>query len=334
MSTVADALFADLRGPRHRRALGRAVTLLESERPADRAAADRLTELALRHGGNDALRIGISGTPGVGKSTFIERFGLELIGAGHRVAVLAVDPTSSLSGGSILGDKTRMDELGRHPAAYIRPSPSSGHLGGVGPASRATILLCGAAGYDRVIVETVGVGQAEWQVHGMTDVFLLLAQPAAGDELQGIKRGILELADLVIVNKADLLPDAAKQTAQELRRSLHLAPARADDWAVPVLLASALTGKGLPKILDVLGGYAGAVPTQNSRVVTRRAGQLETWVRERCAGRLQRALTAYLDGKREQTDGFRSLLDEPASLSSATDVLLLDFLHNVNLTDT
>ncbi len=342
----ADELFAELGTDRHRRALGRAITLLESERPQDRETADRLTELAARNGGPEALRIGISGTPGVGKSTFIERFGLELVGAGHRVAVLAVDPTSSLSGGSILGDKTRMAELGRSDRAYIRPSPSSGYLGGVGPASRATILLCGAAGYDRVIVETVGVGQAEWQVHGMTDVFLLLAQPAAGDELQGIKRGILELADLVVVNKADLLPDAARQTAQELRRSLHLAPAREDAWTVPVLLGSALTGQGMDKIIGVLGEYseispelgsrrrAGAKISDSDRIGRRRAAQVETWLRERCAHQLQRQLTSYLDRRREQTDEFRSLLDERTTLSSAADVLLADFLQNVNLSDT
>ena len=224
-------LFTALVGPQHRRALGRAITLVESSRPEDLAPAAELIALAERHTPlRPTFRLGISGTPGVGKSTFIEAYGQELVRRGHRLAVLAIDPTSSLSGGSILGDKTRMELLTRLPEVYIRPSPNAGELGGVGPASRAAVLLCEAAGYDYVIVETVGVGQSEWQVHSMTDAFLLLAQPASGDELQGIKRGILELADHLVVNKADSLPREARLAAAELRRSLHLAPARPDGW--------------------------------------------------------------------------------------------------------
>jgi len=262
----AEELFAELRSANHRRALGRAITLLESTHPEDRRLADELVDIAL----NDlptkpTFRLGISGTPGVGKSTFIEHFGLKVARLGHRLAVLAIDPSSSLSGGSILGDKTRMEELTRHPNVFIRPSPTGGHLGGVGAASRAAVLLCEAAGYDYVMLETVGVGQAEWQVHGMTDAFLLLAQPGAGDDLQGIKRGILELADIVAVNKTDRLPEAAKQTALELRRGLHLAPARPDGWAVPILSISALAGTGLSEVHEKLEAYLKKMRTQVGR---------------------------------------------------------------------
>jgi LAO/AO transport system kinase len=206
-----------------RRALAKAITLLESTRADHRAQSDALLTALLPHTGA-SLRIGISGVPGVGKSTFIETLGLHLIAQhGHRVAVLAVDPSSSLSGGSILGDKTRMEQLSVAPNAFIRPSPTSGALGGVAEHTREAMLLCEAAGYDVVIVETVGVGQSETAVAGMTDLFVLLQLPNAGDDLQAIKRGVMELADLVVINKADL-DDAAATRAQAQIASAVRAP--------------------------------------------------------------------------------------------------------------
>jgi LAO/AO transport system kinase len=204
-----------------RRAMAKAITLLESTRADHRAQADELLTAMLPHTGK-ALRLGISGVPGVGKSTFIEALGLYLIGQGHRVAVLAVDPSSTVSGGSILGDKTRMEHLSVHPQAYIRPSPSSGTLGGVAEKTRESMLVCEAAGYSVVLVETVGVGQSETAVANMTDMFCLLQLPNAGDDLQAIKKGVMELADLVVINKADIDPNAATRARAQITSSLRL----------------------------------------------------------------------------------------------------------------
>jgi LAO/AO transport system kinase len=204
-----------------RRAIAKAITLLESTRSDHRAQGDALLTALLQHTGG-AFRLGISGVPGVGKSTFIEALGLYLIAHGHRVAVLAVDPSSSLSGGSILGDKTRMEKLSVHDKAYIRPSPSSGTLGGVAEKTREAMLVCEAAGYDIVIVETVGVGQSETAVQGMTDMFCLLQLPNAGDDLQAIKRGVMELADLVVINKSDLDVAAATRAQAQITSALRL----------------------------------------------------------------------------------------------------------------
>ncbi len=208
-------------GLAQRRSIAKAITLLESTRADHRAQADDLLTALLPHTGN-SFRLGISGVPGVGKSTFIETLGLYLIEQGHRVAVLTIDPSSSVSGGSILGDKTRMERLSMHERAYIRPSPSSGTLGGVAEKTREAMLVCEAAGYDIVIVETVGVGQSETAVQGMTDMFVLLQLPNAGDDLQSIKKGVMELADLVVVNKADLDPDAATRAQAQIMSSLRL----------------------------------------------------------------------------------------------------------------
>lgn len=325
--TSAAELFAQIQGRHHRRALGKAITLLESTRPEDRAVADELMDLALAaNRGKSSFRLGVSGTPGVGKSTFVENFGLEVIKAGHRLAVLAIDPSSSLSGGSILGDKTRMEELSRHPEAYIRPSPNAGHLGGVGAASRAAVLLCEAAGYDYIMVETVGVGQAEWQVHGMTDAFLLLSQPAAGDDLQSIKRGILELADLILVNKADRMPKAAKETARQLRQGLHLAPPRPDDWIVKVSTISALNGDGLAKARAQLQKYYQHAQLTGT-LATRRQQQLLQWLRERCQQSVNLKLDQFLKQRSETSDGLQRIIDEQITLSSATDVLIAEFFQ-------
>ncbi|MFZ6005524.1 MAG: methylmalonyl Co-A mutase-associated GTPase MeaB [Actinomycetota bacterium] len=231
-----------------RAALARAVTLVESTRPDHRAESRELLEAVLPSTGA-AMRIGVSGAPGTGKSTLIEALGLHAIEAGHRVAVLAIDPSSSVSGGSILGDKTRMAELSRSSDAFIRPSPSSGTLGGVARRTREAMLLCEAAGFDLVIVETVGVGQSEVAVADMVDLFLLVASPAGGDELQGIKRGIMELADVIAVNKADSdLLAAAERAAAELRHALRLLRPKRVGWEVQVLTCSALTGAGVSEL--------------------------------------------------------------------------------------
>jgi LAO/AO transport system kinase len=234
-----------------RRALSRAITLVESSRDDHRAEAEQLlAELLPASGG--ALRLGISGAPGVGKSTFIEAFGLAAIGAGHRVAVLAVDPSSKRGGGSILGDKTRMPELARHDDAYIRPSPAGKTLGGVARRTRDAMTLAEAAGFDVVIVETVGVGQSETAVADMVDLFLLLLAPGGGDDLQGIKKGIVELADLLVVNKADGdLKPAALRAVADYRHALRMLRPAAADEAMPLVLAvSALTGEGIPQIWE------------------------------------------------------------------------------------
>jgi len=228
-----------------RRALARGVTLVESTLAEHRAEARALLEDVLPRTGA-AMRLGVSGAPGTGKSTLIEALGLQAIADGRRVAVLAVDPSSSVSGGSILGDKTRMSGLGRHPEAFIRPSPSSGTLGGVARRTREAMLLCEAAGFDLVIVETVGVGQSEVAVADLVDLFLLVASPAGGDELQGVKRGIMELADLIAVNKADgELAGPARHAAAELRRAVHLLRPKRPGWTVEVATLSALTGDGV-----------------------------------------------------------------------------------------
>ena len=230
------------------RALSKAITLIES-RNLDHSlvATTLLDELLPASGG--AIRLGISGVPGVGKSTFIEALGLHLTGAGHKVAVLAVDPTSQLSGGSILGDKTRMEELSRDPRAFIRPSPSGDTLGGVARKTRETMLLCEAAGYDVIIVETVGVGQSEITVASMVDFFLLLQLPGAGDELQGIKKGVMEIADAIVINKAEgENRPRAELAARQYLNALHLLKPKSANWQIPVLLCSALRGEGIAEV--------------------------------------------------------------------------------------
>ncbi|MFN6976973.1 MAG: methylmalonyl Co-A mutase-associated GTPase MeaB, partial [Gemmobacter sp.] len=231
-----------------RRALARAVTLIESTRPDHRRKAEALLA-AVAPLGRQGLRIGLSGTPGVGKSSFIEAFGLMLTGQGHRVAVLAVDPSSVRSGGSILGDKTRMERLSRDPAAFIRPSPSRTALGGVARRTRDAVALCEAAGFDVVLIETVGVGQSETMVAEMADLFVLLLAPAGGDELQGVKRGIMEIADILLVNKADGdLRATALRTMADYAGALRLLRRRPEDpEGYPLAMTvSALTGEGLP----------------------------------------------------------------------------------------
>ena len=242
-----------------RRALARAITLVESSRPDHRDDAERLIEALLPETGK-AVRIGISGPPGAGKSTFIERFGLAGIELGRRIAVLAVDPASKRGGGAILGDKTRMAELARAPAAFIRPSSAGDSRGGIARRTREAILLCEAAGFDAILVETIGVGQAETAVAEIVDMFVLILAPAGGDELQGIKRGAIELADLVLVNKADgELAAAAHRTAADYTSAMGLIRPRNIEWPVPVRAVSALEGSGIREVWDDVDRFRAAL---------------------------------------------------------------------------
>lgn len=260
-----------------RRALAQAITLVESTRPDHRAAASELLELLMPHTGN-SIRIGISGAPGVGKSTFIEALGNHVIEQGHRVAALAIDPSSAISGGSILGDKTRMETLARRSEAYIRPSPTGTTLGGVTRRSRETLLLCEAAGFDVILVETVGVGQSETKVADMTDMFVLLLLPGGGDQLQGIKRGIMELADLVLINKADGDTEAlAARAATEYRNALQLLRPRTADWTVEVHTCSARDNVGVTDAWDVMTRHQELLRSTDE-LTARRSGQAQSWM--------------------------------------------------------
>ena len=258
-----------------RRALARAITLVESTRPDHRAEAEALLAEVLPHVGG-AVRVGISGAPGAGKSTFIEALGGHLVEHDRRVAVLAVDPSSTRSGGSILGDKTRMEQLTRSPNAFVRPSPTGGTLGGVARRTREAMLLCEAAGFDVVLVETVGVGQSEVKVAAMVDLFLVIVAPGGGDELQGLKRGIMELADLVVVNKADGdLAATAAHTAADYAAALHLVRPRIATWNPRVLTCSALTGAGISAVWDAIDEFRDCV---TDTLPALRAGQSRDWM--------------------------------------------------------
>lgn len=300
--TPAALLEGIVRGsaPVQRRAMAKAITLLESTRSDHRLQADELLTALLPHTGR-ALRLGISGVPGVGKSTFIEALGLYLIAQEHRVAVLAVDPSSSVSGGSILGDKTRMEHLSVHEQAYIRPSPSSGTLGGVAEKTREAMLVCEAAGYDVVIVETVGVGQSETAVANMTDMFCLLQLPNAGDDLQAIKKGVMELADLVVINKADIDPDAAMRARAQITSSLRLlglhgqhdhTPHEVPLWQPQVMQISALHGQGVDAFWQHVCTFRHA-QTVHGRFEAKRQQQARAWMWERIEAGLKQRFRAH-----------------------------------------
>ena len=286
-----------------RRAIAKAITLLESTRADHRAQADALLTALLPHTGN-AFRLGISGVPGVGKSTFIEVLGLYLIAQGHRVAVLTIDPSSTVSGGSILGDKTRMERLSVEERAYIRPSPSSGTLGGVAEKTREAMLVCEAAGYDVVIVETVGVGQSETAVASMTDMFVVMQLPNAGDDLQAIKKGVMELADLVVINKADIDANAAMRAEGQIKSAMRLfglvnnamanpkSNAQAADfdkqWHPQVLQLSALHNKGVDAFWAAVSEFRN-LQTANGKLAERRQQQSLAWMWERIEAGLKQA---------------------------------------------
>ena len=283
-------------GPAQRRAIAKAITLLESTRDDHRSQADELLSALLPNTGN-SMRLGISGVPGVGKSTFIEVLGLYLINKGHRVAVLTIDPSSTVSGGSILGDKTRMEKLSVHEKAYIRPSPSSGTLGGVAEKTREAMLVCEAAGYDVVIVETVGVGQSETAVAGMTDMFVLMQLPNAGDDLQAIKKGVMELADLVVINKADLDADAATRAQAQITSALRLfgqhghpdhAHHNQKIWHPTVIQLSALLGDGVDRFWDEVTKFK-TLQQSNGQLAARRKHQALSWMWERIDAGLKHA---------------------------------------------
>jgi LAO/AO transport system kinase len=283
-----------------RRAMAKGITLLESTRPDHRAQGDELLTQLLPHTGQ-SFRIGISGVPGVGKSTFIEAFGLALIAQGHRVAVLAVDPSSTVSGGSIMGDKTRMEHLSVHPQAYIRPSPSSGSLGGVAEKTREALLICEAAGYDVVLVETVGVGQSEVAVANMTDVFVLLQLPNAGDDLQAIKKGVMELADLVLINKADIDPDAATRAQAQITSAMRLlglhgrpdhAHFDAQIWHPQVMPISALKAQGMSEFWQLLTRFRD-LQQANGAWQKRRQQQSLSWMWDRIHSELIQGFRAH-----------------------------------------
>ena len=264
----------------NRVALSRAITLVESTLPSDQALAQQVLQTVLPHTGR-ALRLGITGVPGVGKSTFIEALGLHVVeNLGKRLAVLAVDPSSPRGGGSILGDKTRMPQLAAHANAFIRPSPSSGSLGGVARATREALLLCEAAGHEVIFVETVGVGQSETTVHGLVDFFLLLMLAGAGDELQGLKRGIMEMADALLITKADQGNEtAARRARREYQNALHLFPPAASGWYPPVLLTSAVAGTGIAEVWEMLANYQQQTQANGFWQERRRQQQLQ-WLHQ------------------------------------------------------
>ncbi len=271
----------------HRATLARAITLIESQAPRHRDLAHAVLTALLPHAGQ-SLRLGLTGVPGVGKSTFIEQFGLRLCDDGHRVAVLAIDPSSPLHRGSILGDKTRMNRLSQHPNAYIRPSPAGKTLGGVAHTTRETVLLCEAAGFDMVLVETVGVGQSEGLVRGLVDFFLLLLLPGGGDELQGLKKGVMELADALFINKADgESRTTARLTQAEYQQALHYQTSATPGWTPKALIGSALTGDGLDELRGLLQNFVTTTKTSGA-FQNRRQQQQRDWFHQQIQAQLLR----------------------------------------------
>jgi LAO/AO transport system kinase len=271
-----EELFEGIRA-RHRKALSQAITMVESALPEHQQVAQALISKCLPYAGN-SLRLGITGVPGAGKSTFIEAFGNYLLRSGHYLSVLAIDPSSERSGGSILGDKTRMETLAGAENAFIRPSPSGGTLGGVARKTRESIILCEAAGYDTIIVETVGVGQSETTVHSMVDFFLVLMIPGAGDELQGMKRGIMEMADAILINKADGDNiDAANRARTEYSNALHLFPLPPSGWAPQVKICSSIEETGIPEVWQMIRDYS-KFTTENGFFNQRRTEQSTYWM--------------------------------------------------------
>jgi LAO/AO transport system kinase len=313
-----------------RRAIAKTITLLESTRADHRAHADELLTALLPHSGK-SFRLGISGVPGVGKSTFIEVLGLYLIALGHRVAVLTIDPSSTVSGGSILGDKTRMEKLSVHEKAYIRPSPSSGTLGGVAEKTREAMLVCEAAGYDIVIVETVGVGQSETAVANMTDMFVLMQLPNAGDDLQAIKKGVMELADLVVINKADIDVDAATRAQAQITSSLrllglhgHPEHAHHDEkiWHPQVIQLSALRGQGVDKFWAAVTQFK-SLQTHSGKLAARRQQQSLAWMWERIDAGLKQAFRQHAQVQELLPELTQAVLEGRVAASTAARNLLL-----------
>ena len=294
---TAEELVAGIRAA-NRAVLGRALSLAGSRLADDQALAGEVIHRLLPFLPADAVQIGITGPPGAGKSSLIESLGMLHVEAGGKLAVLAIDPTSPESGGSILGDKTRMETLSRHPLALVRPAPSGGHLGGATLSAREDMALCQAAGFGTVLVETVGVGQSETEVSDLADMTILVLPPAAGDDLQGVKRGIVEIADLILINKADGdLKPAAEQARRQYAQALHLFPPRPDGWQVPVLAVSAHSGEGLPQVWQLVHTYLDSARS-NGRMEERRTRQRRAWFRQ-CLGQAWRQVlgeSAYAVG--------------------------------------
>ena len=312
-----------------RRAMAKAITLLESTRADHREAADAMLTALLPATGR-AIRLGLSGVPGVGKSTFIEALGLHLIGQGHRVAVLAVDPSSTVSGGSILGDKTRMEHLSVHPQAFIRPSPSSGTLGGVTEKTREAMLVCEAAGYDVVIVETVGVGQSETAVANMTDMFVLMQLPNAGDDLQAIKKGVMERADLVLINKADIDPDAATRAQAQITSALRLFGLHGNpehlhhdetQWQPQVMPLSALKQTGVTEFWQAVQRF-NTLQAVSGRQAKRRSQQAKAWMWERIEAGLTQAFKQHPAVKQQLDSLTEQVVTGQVPASTAARLLL------------
>lgn len=312
-------------------ALARAITLVESSKAEHQKLAEQIVAECLPHSGK-SFRIGITGAPGVGKSTFIETFGLYLLSQGRRVAVLAVDPSSQVSKGSILGDKTRMFELASRAQAFIRPSPSGESLGGVARKTRETILLCEAAGYDVIIIETVGVGQSETAVHSMTDFFLLLLLPGAGDELQGIKRGIVEMADLIAINKADgERKGLAMRAKREYAGALHLFPPKSSGWAPQTVLCSAIENLGIPEIWKQLLAYQ-ELTSKNAYFQHNRTQQATFWLHESIRTHLQDLFYRNPQVQEHLQTVEKAVLDGSMTPFRGA-ALLMDFFLNANKTE-
>jgi len=310
-----------------RRSLARAITLIESTRDDHRDQAEELLEILLPHTGK-TMRVGISGVPGVGKSTFIEAFGQHVIAAGHAVAVLAVDPSSRRTGGSILGDKTRMEKLSRTTGAFIRPSPTSGTLGGVARRTREVLLACEASGFDVILVETVGVGQSETAVADLVDMFVLLLLPGGGDELQGIKKGIMELADLVVVNKADGdLRDAAGRAASDYANALRLLHPRTADWVPEVLTCSSLESTGIGDVWDRIGDFHKIVEASGA-FERKRAEQARRWMWGEVDENLLSAFRRHPDVREKLAELEARVSESRLTPSAAAQILLEAFRGN------
>lgn len=304
--------------------LGQAITIIESVNSEDQKLAVEIIDQCLPYA-NKSIRIGITGAPGVGKSTFVEAFGSYLIEQGCHLAVLAVDPSSQLSGGSILGDKTRMESLSNNNNAFIRPSPSGASLGGVARKTRETMILCEAAGYDTILVETVGVGQSEIMVHSMVDLFLLLLLPGAGDELQGIKRGIVEMADIAIINKSDGdRITLAKQTKRDYKNALHLFPPKDSNWAATAIACSALHQEGMAEIWEQIEQYFRLIK-ENSFFQKNRQNQTKYWLTSSINQGLQDAFFKNKKIQQELEKIEKAVLDNQLSPFQGANSLLAFF---------
>jgi LAO/AO transport system kinase len=305
---------------RRPRAIAKTITLVESTRPDHQARAGRVLAALLPHTGH-SIRVGITGSPGAGKSTLIEALGLYLIGRDHRVAVLAVDPSSSLSGGSILGDKTRMERLSRASGSFIRPSPSGGSLGGVAEKTREAMLVCEAAGFDVVLVETVGVGQSETTVAGMVDVFVLIQLPNAGDDLQAIKRGIVELADVVVINKADIDRAAAERARHQFAGALAMLRTASPHWRPPVIVASAAAAMGIDALWTAIEQYR-KVMTESGEFQARRRRQAVDWMWTLIDGGLRGRFRQHPQVRHDLDDVSRAVADGRMTPAAAAQCLL------------